>query len=59
MSPNKKKFSIICVHNLLSLVLFVDQVAEIEYRIKKGYYIGHGLSSVKEDISRMCRDAIK
>ncbi|KAM4103737.1 hypothetical protein ACJW30_06G100700 [Castanea mollissima] len=38
---------------------FVPKVEEIEYRIKKGYYIGHGLSSVKEDISRMCRDAIK
>ncbi|KAG2717108.1 hypothetical protein I3843_03G159300 [Carya illinoinensis] len=38
---------------------FVPKVAEIEDRIKKGYYIGHGLSSVKEDISRMCRDAIK
>ncbi|XP_019056103.1 PREDICTED: histone-lysine N-methyltransferase ATXR3-like isoform X2 [Nelumbo nucifera] len=38
---------------------FVPKVAEIEDRMKNGYYIGHGLSSVKEDISRMCRDAIK
>lgn len=27
--------------------------------MKNGYYAGHGLSSVKEDIRRMCRDAIK
>ncbi|GAV88419.1 SET domain-containing protein [Cephalotus follicularis] len=38
---------------------FVPKVAEIEERMKNGYYIGHGLNSVKEDISRMCRDAIK
>ncbi|XP_058006049.1 histone-lysine N-methyltransferase ATXR3 isoform X2 [Hevea brasiliensis] len=38
---------------------FVPKVAEIEDRMKNGYYIGHGLRSVKEDISRMCRDAIK
>ncbi|CBI28983.3 unnamed protein product, partial [Vitis vinifera] len=38
---------------------FVPKVAEIEDRMKNGYYAGHGLSSVKEDISRMCRDAIK
>ncbi|KAJ4851262.1 hypothetical protein Tsubulata_019950, partial [Turnera subulata] len=38
---------------------FVPKVAEIENRMKNGYYIGHGLRSVKEDISRMCRDAIK
>ncbi|XP_057728916.1 histone-lysine N-methyltransferase ATXR3 [Arachis stenosperma] len=38
---------------------FVPKVAEIEARMKNGYYIGRGLSSVKEDISRMCRDAIK
>ncbi|XLR53381.1 hypothetical protein HN51_021617 [Arachis hypogaea] len=35
------------------------KVAGIEARVKNGYYIGHGLSSVKEDISRICRDAIK
>ncbi|XP_058072960.1 histone-lysine N-methyltransferase ATXR3 isoform X2 [Magnolia sinica] len=38
---------------------FIPKVAEIEERMRNGYYIGHGLSSVKEDISRMCRDAIK
>ncbi|XP_015882645.3 histone-lysine N-methyltransferase ATXR3 [Ziziphus jujuba] len=38
---------------------FVPKVAEIQDKMKKGYYIGRGLSSVKEDISRMCRDAIK
>uniref|UniRef100_A0A5B6ZPZ1 Putative histone-lysine N-methyltransferase ATXR3 n=1 Tax=Davidia involucrata TaxID=16924 RepID=A0A5B6ZPZ1_DAVIN len=38
---------------------FVPKVAEIEDRMKNGYYAGHGLSSVKDDISRMCRDAIK
>ncbi|KAJ7981346.1 histone-lysine N-methyltransferase ATXR3 [Quillaja saponaria] len=38
---------------------FVHKVAEIEDKIKSGYYSGRGLSSVKEDISRMCRDAIK
>lgn len=38
---------------------FVHKVTEIEGRMKSGYYVGHGLRSVKEDISRMCRDAIK
>ncbi|KAM7275665.1 hypothetical protein ACFE04_017531 [Oxalis oulophora] len=38
---------------------FVPKVTEIEARMKSGYYNGHGLNSVKEDISRMCRDAIK
>ncbi|CAN1232252.1 Histone-lysine N-methyltransferase ATXR3 [Linum perenne] len=38
---------------------FVPKVAEIEDRMDNGYYIGRGLKSVKEDISRMCRDAIK
>ncbi|XP_065873688.1 histone-lysine N-methyltransferase ATXR3 isoform X2 [Euphorbia lathyris] len=38
---------------------FVPKVAEIEDRMQNGYYTGHGLRSVKEDISRMCRDAIK
>ncbi|XP_047313544.1 histone-lysine N-methyltransferase ATXR3 [Impatiens glandulifera] len=38
---------------------FVPKVTEIEARIKKGYYAGRGLSAVKEDIIRMCRDAIK
>ncbi|XP_020270405.1 histone-lysine N-methyltransferase ATXR3-like isoform X2 [Asparagus officinalis] len=34
-------------------------VAQIEDRMRNGYYIRHGLGSVKDDISRMCRDAIK
>uniref|UniRef100_A0A803QK07 SET domain-containing protein n=1 Tax=Cannabis sativa TaxID=3483 RepID=A0A803QK07_CANSA len=38
---------------------FVPKVAEIQEKMRKGYYIGRGLSSVKEDISRICRDAIK
>ncbi|CAL5342484.1 unnamed protein product [Camellia sinensis] len=38
---------------------FVPKVAEIEDRMKKGYYARRGLSSVNEDISQMCRDAIK
>ncbi|KAL4330531.1 hypothetical protein AHAS_Ahas13G0409400 [Arachis hypogaea] len=27
--------------------------------MKSGYYIGRGSRSIKEDISRICRDAIK
>lgn len=38
---------------------FLPKVTEIEDRMKNGYYANHGLSSVKEDISRMCREAIK
>ncbi|KAL0874150.1 hypothetical protein Bca101_023855 [Brassica carinata] len=38
---------------------FVLKVAHIEEKIKNGYYVSHGLKSVKEDISRMCREAIK
>ncbi|XP_027061687.2 histone-lysine N-methyltransferase ATXR3-like [Coffea arabica] len=38
---------------------FVPKVAEIENRMRSGYYVGRGLSSVKDDIRRMCRDAIK
>ncbi|KAG7022888.1 Histone-lysine N-methyltransferase ATXR3, partial [Cucurbita argyrosperma subsp. argyrosperma] len=38
---------------------FVPKVAEIQDRIRNGYYVKRGLCSVKEDISRMCRDAIK
>ncbi|WCJ37690.1 Histone-lysine N-methyltransferase ATXR3 [Euphorbia peplus] len=38
---------------------FVPKVAEIEKRMRNGYYTGRGLRSVKDDISRMCRDAIK
>jgi hypothetical protein len=42
-----------------SFHFFVPKVAEIEDRIKNGYYASHGLSSVKEDISRMCTEALK
>lgn len=38
---------------------FVPKVAAIEERMRKGHYIRHGLNSVKDDISRMCRDAMK
>ncbi|KAI3862666.1 hypothetical protein MKX03_018079 [Papaver bracteatum] len=38
---------------------FLPKVAEIEDRMKNGHYISHGLKSVKEDIGRMVRDAIK
>ncbi|KAG9154895.1 hypothetical protein Leryth_015521 [Lithospermum erythrorhizon] len=42
-----------------SFEYFVPKVARIEGRIRNGYYAGRGLSSIKEDIRRMCRDAIK
>ncbi|PON51932.1 F-box domain containing protein [Trema orientale] len=35
---------------------FVPKVAEIQEKMKKGYYIGRGLSSVKEDISRIAKN---
>ncbi|KAF2606952.1 hypothetical protein F2Q68_00044523 [Brassica cretica] len=38
---------------------FTLKVAQIEEKMKNGYYVSHGLKSVKEDISRMCREAIK
>ncbi|KAL5976100.1 hypothetical protein ACLOJK_020430 [Asimina triloba] len=38
---------------------FIPKVAEVEDKMKNGYYIRRGLSSFKDDISRMCRDAIK
>ncbi|KAK4486863.1 hypothetical protein RD792_006171 [Penstemon davidsonii] len=38
---------------------FEPKVAEIGERMKNGYYASRGLISVKEDIRRMCRDAIK
>lgn len=53
------KMFICCSNELFILLLIVFQVAEIDERMRNGYYAGHGLSSVKEDISRMCRDAIK
>lgn len=44
---------------IISFFLLLDQVAEIQDKMRNGYYIRQGLSSVKDDISRMCRDAIK
>ncbi|GAB4859487.1 hypothetical protein Ancab_010954 [Ancistrocladus abbreviatus] len=38
---------------------FVSRVTEIENRVKSGYYAGRGLSSIKEDINKMCRAAVK
>ncbi|KAL3645405.1 hypothetical protein CASFOL_010585 [Castilleja foliolosa] len=38
---------------------FEPKVAEIEERMRNGYYAARGLNSMKEDVSRMCRDAIK
>ncbi|KAL6957978.1 Histone-lysine N-methyltransferase atxr3 [Sarracenia purpurea var. burkii] len=39
---------------------FVPKVAEIGDRMKSGYYASHGMSSMqKEDIIRMCKEAIK
>ncbi|KAF7805830.1 putative histone-lysine N-methyltransferase ATXR3 [Senna tora] len=39
--------------------IFVPKVAEIVAKVKIGYYSSRGFSSLKEDISRMCHDAIK
>lgn len=38
---------------------FAPKVAEIESRIRSGYYARHGLNSAKQDIIKMCREAIK
>nr|XP_017257593.1 PREDICTED: histone-lysine N-methyltransferase ATXR3 isoform X3 [Daucus carota subsp. sativus] len=38
---------------------FEAKVAQITRRMENGYYVSHGLRSVREDISRMCRDAMK
>ncbi|KAK6919412.1 Protein SET DOMAIN GROUP 2, C-terminal [Dillenia turbinata] len=57
-----EEFLAFCLKDIMkenTFDFFVPKVAEIENKMKNGYYIGHGLSSVKEDISRMCRDAIK
>ncbi|XP_068669494.1 histone-lysine N-methyltransferase ATXR3-like isoform X2 [Aristolochia californica] len=39
--------------------LFVPKVGEIENRMRNGYYLTHGLRSVRDDISRICREALK
>lgn len=51
-------FSLSPAKNLI-LTYFGYQVSQIEEKMKNGYYVSHGLRSVKEDISRMCREAIK
>ncbi|KAL2938051.1 Histone-lysine N-methyltransferase ATXR3 [Bienertia sinuspersici] len=38
---------------------FVRKVADIENKIKSGYYARRGLSSAKQDIIKMCKEAIK
>ncbi|XP_075498170.1 LOW QUALITY PROTEIN: histone-lysine N-methyltransferase ATXR3-like [Primulina tabacum] len=38
---------------------FDSKVAEIEEKMKNGHYVNRGLNSIKDDIGRMCRDAIK
>ncbi|KAK9051970.1 hypothetical protein SSX86_028598 [Deinandra increscens subsp. villosa] len=38
---------------------FIPKIAEIESKIRNGYYAARGLGSVKDDIRRMCREAIK
>ncbi|MFS8024584.1 putative [histone H3]-lysine(4) N-trimethyltransferase chromatin remodeling SET family [Helianthus anomalus] len=38
---------------------FIPKIAEIESKIRNGYYAGRGLGSVKDDIRRMCREAIR
>ncbi|XP_025654295.1 uncharacterized protein [Arachis hypogaea] len=58
--PKKEDLSLINRNKrMMGHLLGTLEVAGIEARMKGGYYIGRGLSSVKEDISRICRDAIK
>ncbi|WOK96446.1 histone-lysine N-methyltransferase ATXR3-like isoform X1 [Canna indica] len=38
---------------------FMPKIAKIEDRMRSGYYVRHGLNSIKNDISLMCRDAFK
>ncbi|KAK1326653.1 putative histone-lysine N-methyltransferase ATXR3 [Acorus calamus] len=42
-----------------AFAFFIPKVAAIEDRMRNGHYFRHGLSSVKDDIRRMCRDALK
>ncbi|KAG9454280.1 hypothetical protein H6P81_007184 [Aristolochia fimbriata] len=43
-----------------TLELFVPKVAEIENKMRNGYYLAQrGLGSVRDDISRICREALK
>lgn len=52
-------FDIIFIISHVIFINMTDQVSEIEDKMKSGYYNSRGLSSVKDDIGRMCRDAIK
>ncbi|KAG8386975.1 hypothetical protein BUALT_Bualt03G0204500 [Buddleja alternifolia] len=38
---------------------FEPKVSKIKERMRNGYYANRGLNAIKDDISRMCRDAIK
>ncbi|KAK4381021.1 Histone-lysine N-methyltransferase ATXR3 [Sesamum angolense] len=51
-----------CLRDIMSentFDFFESKVAEIDERMRNGYYVIRGLDSIKEDISRMCREAIK
>ncbi|XP_047944061.1 histone-lysine N-methyltransferase ATXR3-like [Salvia hispanica] len=51
-----------CLRDIMnenSIEFFKIKVADIEGRIRNGYYTRRGLNAIKDDISRMCRDAIK
>ncbi|XP_042010796.1 histone-lysine N-methyltransferase ATXR3-like [Salvia splendens] len=47
------------IMNENSIEIFEPKVADIERKIRNGYYTRRGLNAIKDDISRMCRDAIK
>ncbi|KAL6570677.1 hypothetical protein OROGR_000227 [Orobanche gracilis] len=50
------------LHDIMSkntFEFFEPKVAEIEERMRNGYYVTRGLNSIKEDISHMCQGAIK
>ncbi|KAK4381017.1 Histone-lysine N-methyltransferase ATXR3 [Sesamum angolense] len=55
-------YIVTCLRNIMNentFEFFESKVGEIEERMRNGYYSIRGLNSIKEDISRMCRDAIK
>ncbi|KAL2474205.1 Histone-lysine N-methyltransferase ATXR3 [Forsythia ovata] len=57
-----EKFIVVSLRDIMkenTFEFFEPKVAEIENRIRNGYYASRGLNYFKEDISRMCRDAIK
>ncbi|ERN12742.1 histone-lysine N-methyltransferase ATXR3 [Amborella trichopoda] len=47
------------IMNENTFAFFIPKVAEIEDRMQSGYYVGRGLKLLKDDIGRMCRDAMK